>query len=334
MARRVYNKVYDPQIWEQVNPQNKELLDDFIMELRAKKRSQVTISQYYSDLRGFFCYLHRAYNNRFVLELTRKDLKRYALALIEERGVSNARRNALISSLHSMLEYAEDDEDWNYEINASRMIKSLQKEPIKPIIFLTDDQVMDLFNQLMERHECQKATLLMLAYESAGRRNELAQVEKFSFLDPSRNNTNVVIGKGRKKFSLLYFETTQRAALAWLDQRGEDNIADLFIAQDGDGRWHEAGAMDVYYMFKSMRDLLEDLPGDDELDFSTHSMRHTALTNYKNGTHNVCRLLGKPGFAIEQLQFLAHHDSAETTLSYLPDTTNEELEGMFGIQIQ
>ena len=65
MVRRVYNKVYDPEIWEKVNPQNKELLDDFMMDLRENKRSPITISQYFSDLRGFFCYLYRAYNNRF-----------------------------------------------------------------------------------------------------------------------------------------------------------------------------------------------------------------------------------------------------------------------------
>jgi integrase/recombinase XerD len=333
-TKRVYNKVYSPEIWDKVNPQNKELLDDLMLDLKAKKRSPVTINQYFTDIRGFFCYLYTAYNNRFALELTRKDLKRYALALIEERGVSNARRNVLIASLHTMLEYAEEDEDWNYEINASRMIKSLQKEPIKPIIFVSDERIMRLFQDLTDRHEYQKATLLMLAYESAGRRNELAQVEKASFRDPARNNTNVVIGKGRKKFSLLYFETTRQAALKWLDERGEDDIADLFIAQDGDGRWHEAGPTDIYYMFKSMRELLEDLPGDDEDDFTTHCMRHSALTNYKNGTHNVCRILGKPGFPLDQLQVLAHHDSIETTRGYLPDITNEQLEEMFQIEIQ
>jgi hypothetical protein len=136
----------------------------------------------------------------------------------------------------------------------------------------------------MRRQDCQKATLLMLAYESAGRRAELAQVEKYSFLDPIRNNTNTVIGKGRKKFSLIYFDLTRKAALAWLDQRGEDDISEL--------------------------------------------------TNYKNGTHHVCRDLGKPGFSLDQLKILAHHDSMETTLSYLPDIDNEELEGMFGIEIK
>jgi integrase len=143
----------------------------------------------------------------------------------------------------------------------------------------------------------------------------------------------VVVGKGGKKFSLIYFDLTRQAALKWLEQRGEDDIADLFVA-DVNGNRHEADPMDIYRMFASMRPLLEELPGDDELDFTPHSMRHSALTNYKNGTHYVCRLLGKPGFPIDQLKLIAHHDSAETTLGYLPDMTNDELESMFDIQIQ
>lgn len=331
--KRVYNQVFDPAIWDQVNPQSKELLDDFILDMRSRKLSPITIHQYESDLRAFFCHLYRAYSNRLVLELTRKDLMRYALVLVEERGLSSSRRNTLMASLRSMLEYAELDDDWNYEVNAARLIKSLQREPVRPIIFLEDSRVMKLFDDLLQLGKYQEATLLMLAYESAGRRAELAQVEKFSFLDPCRNNTNVVVGKGRKKFSLVYFDTTRQAALKWLEQRGEDDIADLFVAGDGSTR-HEATPIDVYYMFKGMRALLEDLLGDDEQEFGTHSMRHSALTNYRNGTHNVCRLLGKAGFTIDQLQILAHHESADTTLSYLPDITNQELEGMFGIEIR
>jgi integrase/recombinase XerD len=329
---RVYNKTFDELIWVQVNPQSKELLDDFILDMKARKLSPITIRQYEQDLRGFLCHLYRVYSNRFVLELTRKDLMRYALCLVEERRLSNSRRNGLMACLRSMLEYAEMDDDWEYEINASRLIKSLQKEPVRPIIFLTDEQVMDLFHRLMVAQEYQKATLLMLSYESAGRRAELAQVEKFSFLDPAKNNTNTVVGKGRKKFSLIYFDTTRQAALKWLEQRGEDDISDLFIAGETGAR-HEATPMDVYYMFKSMRTLL-DLPGDDELEFATHAMRHSSLTNYRDGTHNVCRQLGRSGFALDQVQLIAHHDSADTTLSYLPDMSTQELEAMFGIQIK
>lgn len=331
MSRRVYNRVFSNEIWDQVNQRNKELLDDFILDLRERKCSPATIRQYGYDLRALCCYLYSAYDNRFILELGKKELKRYALALVEERHVSNARRNGLISSLHSLLEYAEMDEDWNYEVNASRLIHSLGHEPVKPIVWLSDDMVMDLFQKLTLRGRLQQAALLMLAYDSAGRRAELAQVTKDSFQDPARNNTNIVRGKGGKRFALLYFDVTRRAVLAWLAQRGEDDIPSLFI-EVNNGPKRAAEPHDIYELFCPMRELLN-LQGT-EADFGPHSMRHSALTNYQNGTHHVCRELGKAGFSLDQLKLLAHHDSVETTEGYLPDRSIGELEGMFGIQIQ
>jgi integrase len=329
---RVYNKVFDPQIWAQVNPLNKELLDDFLLGLRENKRSPGTIRQYTSDLRGFFCYLFNAFDNISVLNLSRKDLKRYAISLVEERYLSNARRNGLISSLHSLLDYAEADEDYEYENNTSRQIKSLAHEPVKEIVFLDDETVMRMFDQLTLAGRLQMAALLMLSYDSAGRRNELAQVTKEGFLDPTRNNTNIVIGKRRKKFSMLYFDVTRRAVLVWLEKRGDDDISTLFI-EDWDGNKRAAESHDIYEMFCAMRSFLVELGGV-EADFGPHSMRHSALTNYKDGTHHVCREMGRGGFSLDQLQILAHHDSIETTQGYLPDITNQELEGMFNIQIR
>lgn len=333
MAQRlVYNKVYSAAIWAKVNPDNKALLDDFVVDMRSRKLSPNTIRQYFTDLRAFFCYLYTDHNNCSILELSRKDFKRYALKLIDEYGVSNSRRNAMMASIKSLLSYAEDDEDLEYPDSAARKIESLGKEPIRKHIFLTDDEVMKLYDALIGREMYQHATLLMLAYESAARRAELAQVFKYTFQDRGRHNTNEVVGKGRKKFSLIYFEPTRRAALAWLEQRGDDEIDDLFVAGYRNAR-HEALPVDVYRMFLDMRDLL-DLPGDDELEFSTHDLRHTALNNYYNGTHHVCRDLGKPGYPTQQLKSLAHHNSVATTESYLPDISTEEIQGMFDIEIK
>ena len=64
---------------------------------------------------------------------------------------------------------------------------------------------MRLKDELIRREEFQKATMLMLAYDSAARRNEIAQVKKASFYDETRKNTNKVIGKRRKIFPLVYF---------------------------------------------------------------------------------------------------------------------------------
>lgn len=327
----VYNYIFDPEIWKQVNQESKDLLEDFMLELRQRKRSAGTIYQYRADLKGFLCYVFRNFANRSVLELGKKDFRRFALYLVDERGVSNARHNRVIAAIRSMLDFAEQDDDLSYENNAARKVKGLGKSPVKEIIFLSDELVLGMYKKLTEKGDLQKAALLMLAYDSAGRKAELAQVEKHSFLYPSRNNTNKVVGKGKKVFPLLYFSGTTAAVTAWLRQRGEDTIDSLWVVGQGAER-RAATSENLYQWVTEMRVHLSELQGH-EIDFNPHSMRHSALANYSDGTHYVCRELGKAGFPIEKLRLIAHHDKVDTTQHYLPDTSQDELETMFGIKM-
>ena len=51
------NNLYSDEIYEKVNKESKELLEDYILELKAKGRSAKTIEQYAFDCRMFMCYV-------------------------------------------------------------------------------------------------------------------------------------------------------------------------------------------------------------------------------------------------------------------------------------
>ena len=53
----VYNRIYTKEKWEQVNKYNKNLMEDYLLELKAQKKSQGTIDQYRNDLRIMFIYI-------------------------------------------------------------------------------------------------------------------------------------------------------------------------------------------------------------------------------------------------------------------------------------
>ena len=53
----VYNRIYTKEKWEQVNKYNKNLMEDYLMELKSQKKSQGTIDQYRNDLRIMFIYI-------------------------------------------------------------------------------------------------------------------------------------------------------------------------------------------------------------------------------------------------------------------------------------
>lgn len=89
-------------------------------------------------------------------------------------GVSAARINRLMSMVRTMLEYASNEQDYNYLINNASKVKGLPKEAVREIEFLSNDIIMKLYNYFMENEKYKDATLLALAYESSARKNELS----------------------------------------------------------------------------------------------------------------------------------------------------------------
>ena len=328
----IYNKFYDKETYEKVNQGNKDLLVDYLLELRQMKKSQGTIYQYERDIAIAFIYIYKNLGNKSILELNKKDFRNYSLYL-QSLGLSTNRHNRLLCSVRSLLTYVESEDDYDYESNIAKRVHGLPKELSREIFFLTDEQIMKLKNALIEKGEFQKATLLMLCYDSAGRKAEIAQVKKESFYDETKSNTNKVIGKRRKSFNLIYFSGTKECAKLWLEQRGEDDIDSLFIIGSGDKK-RPADKENIYDWIESIKDLLTSIEGK-ETNFNPHSLRHSCLQNLSDGTHYICRELKmEGGFPIEKLKLIANHSDVSTTAGYLKDKSVDELAEMFSIKIE
>jgi len=251
--------------------------------------------------------------------------------------MSSARANRMMSCLRSILNFCEGDDEYEYEQNFAAKVKGVPNVAVREIYFLTDDEVAQMVNALIEQEEYQKATLVSLLYDSAGRKNEVAQVEKYSFLDPDKNCTNIVTGKRGKKFPLLYFSRTKMCAKLWLDQRGSDDLGSLWVLRkknDPDYK-KEISPDTIYSWIVGMHDLYKQLfPEGKSTSVSPHSYRHSALESFNTGEHYVCKELGmEGGFPLEKLKLIANHESIETTASYLKDKSAAELENMFGITL-
>lgn len=324
----VYNRIYSKQKWEQVNNYNKNLMEDYLLELKAQKKSQGTIDQYRNDLRIMFIYILEELNNKEIYKLKKKHFRNY-LMWLSDKGMSNARVNRLMSALRSMLTYASDEEDYEdeLEINYAQKVRGLQKEKVREIIFLTDEEIEYIYSRLIEKGKYQQALLCALMYDSAGRRNECFGVEKdFAKKDP--NFTNMVTGKRNKKFRLLYRSRTKQAYELLMQNREDDSDALWTTKQDG--KVVQASYETLYAWVIAWRKILAEKFEPKE--FNPHSFRHSALQNYEDGTHYVCRehLDGKK-LEIEQLKILAHHEDVSTTMSYLRDKGEDELLNAFGI---
>ena len=331
-SRGIYNKIYTPEKWEQVNAENKLIMEDFLTELRQQKKSKGTIDGYFQDLRIVLIKIMEDFGNKSILEMTKKDFRRLNI-WFDDSGMSPARCNRIHSATNSMLTFVEEDDDYDYEINTSKKVKGVPNERVKTNeddFFFTYDEFIKVRDILVEKGRLQDAVLWSLMYDSGARRNEVFQVKKQGLLDG--NKTNIVRGKRGKMFPLVYLDDTKELIRQYLEWRGEDDVDSLWIKGHGE----TASSVDttaLYDRIVSISKILSEVRGE-EVNIFPHSCRHSRLQALKKGWDD--RLKDENGenkcFDLTQIRTFAHHSSSQTTESYLKDETDEIINDMFGFQ--
>lgn len=336
-----YNRTYTPELWEQVNPENKAIMDDFLLEYTQRKKSKRTVDGYFQDLRIILIHILQKYKNRSILELTKKDFRNISLWLSEgmgggkedSQGRSNSRVNRLKSALNSMLTYVEEEEEYDYSINQAKKIKGLPKNPVKTDeddFFFTFNEFIQVREKLLEMGDLQTAVLWSVFYDSGARKNEVFQVEKHGLLEG--NKTNIVTGKRGKKFPLVYLNDTKELIRKYLEERGDDDIDSLWVAKLGKEKTPiklEA----IYQRILKCSDILSEIRGE-ETNLFPHSIRHSRAECLMNGEDD--RLKDAEGnnrkYTLDEIRVFLHHESPNVTQSYLKDHSEDKINNMFGFQ--
>jgi len=323
---QTYNRIYSEEIWKGVNQLNKNALDDYLEELRANKKRESTIAQYKNDLRIILIYIKENLNNKDITECTRKDFRRFLIWLSEEKGLSNARCNRLMSTLRTFLEYICDDDDYEIEINQASKVKGLPKESIRDIIFLRDEDVIALYNYFIDMKKYREALAVGLLYETGARKNEIMQITRNS-LRANSGITNTVIGKRAKKFRLTYFRLT-REAFRLLEEQREDDYDCLFINRLGEPMTTDS----FYAMVTGFVNYLALVSDVDYTGLNPHSFRHSFIENMRNGTHIIVReVLNNEAISLQKIQLLAHHSDVSTTVNYCKSAADDEIAELFNL---
>lgn len=329
-SRGVYNQVYTPEKWEKVNKVNKDIFEDFLTELKQQKKAESTLNQYFNDLRIIGIKIMEDFDNKSILEMTKKDFRRLNL-WFDESGMSPARCNRIHSCCNSLLTFCEDDDDYDYEVNASKKVKGVPNQRVKTNeddFFFTFEEFIKVRDKLVEMGDLQTAVLWSIAFDSAGRRNEVAQIQKQGLLDG--NKTNIVRGKRGKLFPLVYLDDTKELIRQYLEWRGDDNVDSLWISGHGEN----ARAVDssaLYDRILKCNKILSEIRGE-ETNIFFHTCRHSRIESLSRGTDN--RLKDENGknkkYPLEQIMVLAHHSDVSTTQGYLKNTDEDTINEMFG----
>lgn len=179
-----------PEKIKQINPENIQLLNDFMTYLRSVDRSELTINVYENDLLIFFCWGVDNAKNKFFTEINKRDIMMFQNHALQQ-GCSASRvrhLKAALSSISNFIENILDDEYPNFR-SVVRKIENPVNEPVREKTVLAKEQVQSCLDYLVEHKKYEQACFLALAAYSGRRKSELARF-KVSYFD----DENIIYG--------------------------------------------------------------------------------------------------------------------------------------------
>ena len=300
----------------------KILREFLIYNENIKGHSQLTISEYYLDLRMFLRFIKLMRNDMPInTRLEDIDIKSVDLKFIEtietsdvfdflsylandrtffsdspvpEYGISAASRARKLSSIKSFYKYLtvrtkQLDENPVAELEYPKLRKSLPK-------YLSLEQSARLLQAVSGKNEKRDYAILMLFLNCGIRRSELVNLN----LSDVYEDRIRVVGKGNKERFVYFGSACRKAIDDYLEERSQLELSDnraLFGSRDH----NRISVTAVHRLVKKA--LLQ--AGLDSTQFSAHKLRHTAATMMLSG-----------GVDVKTVQEVLGHENLNTTQIY------------------
>ena len=151
----VYNQITSAEKIDQINAENKALINDFLDYLESVGRAETTIKNYRADLLIFFCWCVDALDNKIFVKITKREIARFQNHAMKEWGWSSNRLRTVKAAISSLGNYIESILDEEYEGFRSivRKVESPPNQPVREKTVLTENDIEKLLKYLVERKE-------------------------------------------------------------------------------------------------------------------------------------------------------------------------------------
>ena len=300
-----------------------QILKDFLTYHETiKGQSQLTISEYYLDLRMFLRFMKlmrndmpiltrlddidiRDINIAFISDINSSDVFDFLSYLANDRtanpddkvpeyGISASSRARKLSAIKSFFKYLtirtkQLEENPVAELEYPKLRKSLPK-------YLTMEQSAKLLASVEGQNKLRDYAILMLFLNCGIRRSELVGL---NITDVYEDRIRV-IGKGNKERFVYFGSPCKKAIDAYMVERNKKVLTDnraLFASRNG----NRISVTAVHRLVDKA--LLQ--AGIDPTQFSAHKLRHTAATMMLSG-----------GVDVKTVQEVLGHENLNTTQIY------------------
>lgn len=299
------------------------ILRDFLAYHETiKGQSQLTVSEYYLDLRMFLRFIKLMRNDmpihsslddipikdvdlEFIRKITTSEIFDFLSYLANDRnpdpessasdyGIAPAARARKLSAIKSFYKYLtvrtkQLQENPVADLEYPKLRKSLPK-------YLTFEQSSALLQAVSGQNEKRDYAILMLFLNCGIRRSELVGLN----LSDVYEDRIRVVGKGNKERFVYFGSACRKAIDAYLTERNKKVLSDnraLFGSRDN----NRISVTAVHRLVKKA--LLQ--AGLDATQFSAHKLRHTAATMMLSG-----------GVDVKTVQEVLGHENLNTTQIY------------------
>jgi integrase len=327
MGRKtVYNEITSPEKISKINKKNMELVTDFLDYMKSIDRAPSTIKNYKADLLVFFCWCLDCLDNKYFVDLTKREIAIFQSYALTEWGWSpNRMRNvkAVLSSLSNYIENILDDEIKGFK-PLVRKIEDPVKQPAREKTVFMKDELQKLLDYLISKKQYQKACALALAIASGRRKSELCRL-KISYFTPnniiydSLYKTPELIktkGRGKGKFIPIYVtvETFQKYFDMWMEERKRLGIESewLLINKKEDGSYCQMSTSTLDSWAQTFTNYLGK-------PFYWHSLRHFFVSE-----------LQRAGIPDGVIQEIVNWETADMVKLYSDLTADEQIGKYFG----
>ena len=269
-----------PEEIENILPENKELMEDFLNYLETTDHSPKSIFVYKNNLEIFFVYLYKKEHNIDYVKVKKRHILNFQNYMVKG-GLSSARiRNikSTLSSLGNFIESMLDEEPkWENFRNIINKIPSPTLNTVREKTILSDEQLEELLDKLIKLNKIQIATFVAMSAFSGTRKAETIQYQRSWFTPENckhglyitpeiRTKGKGVLGKKLQKYCLK--SKVDKYLELWDKEREEKNITidDLFVVKRN-GEWIPAKISTVDSWMETCSDLMA-------IPIYAHNFRH------------------------------------------------------------
>ena len=179
------NSITSKELLDSINPENKQLLDDFLSYLRSVQRSETTIAGYQNDIEIAFVWGLQHNANKFFVQWTKRNIVAYQSWLLNDNKNSPARVRRLKAALSSLSNYIENvlDDEYPGFRNIINKVESPVNAPVREKTVMTNEDVEALLKKLVDSGKIEAACYIALAAYGGRRKTEICRFRMDDFTD-------------------------------------------------------------------------------------------------------------------------------------------------------